>query len=99
MPVVAKVRDVPAMGTKLVSVEGQDLLLVNLKGVIYAVESECPHQGAPLSGAIVKDTYLSCQRHGYRFELKDGSCKEHPECVLKTWPVRIEGDDIIVDLA
>ncbi len=99
MPVVAKVGDVPNMGTMQVSVEGQDLLLVNLKGSIYAVETECPHQGAPLAAALVRDTYLSCPRHGYRFELKDGSCKEHPECLLKTWPVRIENGEIIVDLA
>lgn len=99
MPLVAKLSEVPPMGKKQVSVAGQEILLVNLKGVIYAVENECPHQGAPLSGAMVKDTYLSCPRHGYRFELKDGSCKEHPEFVLKTWPVRLDGDDIIVDLA
>lgn len=99
MPVVAKVGDVPALGKKTVSVDGQEILLVNLKGTIYAVENECPHQGAPLAGALVKDTYLSCPRHGYRFELKDGSCKEHPEFKLKTWPVRVENGEIVVDLA
>lgn len=99
MPVVAKVSEVPNLGKKQVTVGGQDILLVNLKGTVYAVESECPHQGAPLAGAIVKDGHLACPRHGYRFELKDGSCPDHPEFVLKTWPVRIDGDDIIVDLA
>lgn len=99
MPVVAKVGDVPNLGKLQVTVDGQELLLINLKGTIYAVEAECPHQGAPLAAALIKESYLSCPRHGYRFELKDGSCKEHPECVLKTWPVRIENGEIIVDLA
>jgi len=99
MPVVAYLNEVPPMGKKLVHVAGQEILLVNLKGVIHAVENECPHQGAPMAGAILKDTYLSCPRHGYRFELKDGSCKEHPEYKLKTWPVRLEDNEIIVDLA
>lgn len=99
MPVVARLDEVPAMGKKLIQIAGQEILLVNLKGTIYAVENECPHQGAPMSGALLKDTYLSCPRHGYRFELKDGSCKEHPECQLKTWPVRVEDNEIIVDLA
>lgn len=98
MPVVAKVADLPNMAKKQVTVDGQELLLINLKGVIYAVEAECPHQGAPLAGALLKESYLSCPRHGYRFELKDGSCKEHPEFTLKTWPVRIENNEIIVDL-
>ncbi|CAH2032292.1 Rieske (2Fe-2S) protein [Trichlorobacter ammonificans] len=99
MPVVAKVGDIPNMGKKLVVVEGQELLLINHKGTVYAVETECPHQGAPLAGALVKESYLSCPRHGYRFELQDGSCREHPEYTLKTWPVRIENGEIIVDLA
>lgn len=99
MPVVARLDEVPSMGKKLIQIAGQEILLVNLKGTIYAVENECPHQGAPMSGALLKDTYLSCPRHGYRFELKDGSCKEHPEYKLKTWPVRVEDNEIIVELA
>lgn len=98
MPVVAKVAELPNMGKKQVTVSGQEILLINLKGTIYAVEAECPHQGAPMAGALLKESYLSCPRHGYRFELKDGTCKEHPEFTLKTWPVRIENDEIIVDL-
>lgn len=98
MPVVAKVADLPNMAKKQVTIDGQELLLINLKGTIYAVEAECPHQGAPLAGALLKESYLSCPRHGYRFELKDGSCKDHPEFTLKTWPVRIEDNEIIVDL-
>ncbi len=99
MPVVARLEEVPNLGKKQVIIAGQEVLLVNVKGSIYAVEAECPHQGAPLSGALVKDTYLACPRHGYRFDLKDGSCKEHPEFILKTWPVRIENDEIFVELA
>lgn len=98
MPVVAKVGEVPSLEKKLVVVDGQELLLVNFKGSIYAVENECPHQGAPMLRGIVKDGYLACPRHGYRFELDGGACKDFPEFVLKTWPVRVEGDDIIVDL-
>lgn len=99
MPVVAKLSEVPNLGKKLVTVAGQEVLLVNYKGNIYAVENECPHQGSPLAGAMIKDGHLSCPRHGYRFELNSGACKDFPEFVLKSWPVRIEGDDIIVDLA
>lgn len=99
MPVVAKVLDLPNMGKKLVELDGQQVLLINDKGSIYAVDGECPHQGAPLLAAIVKDGFISCPRHGYRFGLKDGVCKEHPDFVLKSWPVRVEGDDILVDLA
>lgn len=96
---VATVNEVPNFGKKVVSIDGREVLLVNVKGAIFAVENECPHQGSPMSAAIVKDDSISCPRHGFRFSLKDGSCREHPEFTLATYPVRIDGDTILVDMA
>jgi nitrite reductase (NADH) small subunit len=99
MPIVAKLADVPNFGKKVVSVNGQELLLVNLKGTIYALENECPHQGSPLTAGIVKDEAISCPRHGYHFALATGVCREYAEYQLRTFPARIEGDEIWVELA
>ena len=93
-----RISEVPDFGKKVVSVSGREILLVNVKGKIYAVENECPHQGSPLTAAIVKEGYLSCPRHGYRFNLNDGHCAEHPELVLATFSVQLNGDTILVDL-
>jgi nitrite reductase (NADH) small subunit len=95
---VAKISEVPNFGKKVVTVSGQDVLLINIKGSIFAVENDCPHQGSPLQAAIVKDGYISCPRHGYRFNLNDGSCSEHPEFTLRIYPVELRGDDILVNL-
>jgi nitrite reductase (NADH) small subunit len=96
MEIVAKISEVPNFGKKVVTVSGREVLLVNVKGSIHAVENECPHQGSPLTAAVVKDGYLSCPRHGYRFSLTDGHCVEHPECTLTTFPVQLSGEDILV---
>lgn len=98
MAVVAKTSEVPNFGKKAVTVSGREILLINVKGTLFAVENECPHQGSPMNAAVVKDGYISCPRHGYRFSLADGSCAEHPECVLATFPVQVEGDDILVEV-
>ncbi|NTV49043.1 MAG: Rieske (2Fe-2S) protein [Geobacteraceae bacterium] len=98
MDSVAKVSEVPNFGKKVVSISGREILLVNVKGTVYALENECPHQGSPLNAAVVKDGYISCPRHGYRFNLTDGRCAEHPEFVLATFPVQLIGDEITVDL-
>ncbi len=99
MQFVAKVSDIPDWGKKLVTVNGQEVLLVNVKGSIFATEPECPHQGAPLSGGLLKDAeHIVCQRHGYHFDLKTGACRDFPEYTLKVYPVRIEGDDVLVEL-
>ncbi|MDD2581032.1 MAG: Rieske (2Fe-2S) protein [Desulfuromonadaceae bacterium] len=95
---IAKISEIPNFGKKVVTVSDREILLINVKGTIYAVENECPHQGSPLNAAIVKDSYISCPRHGYRFNLVDGMCTEHPECILATFPVKLSGDDVSVDL-
>ena len=95
----AKISDVPNFGKKAVTVDGQEVLLINIKGEIFACENECPHQGSPLHAGIVKDGMLSCPRHGYRFVLKTGECLDNPGFTLKIFPVQLQGDDILVDIA
>jgi nitrite reductase/ring-hydroxylating ferredoxin subunit len=95
----AKLSEVPNFGKKVVTVNGQELLLLNIKGEIFACENECPHQGSPLHSGIVKDGHLSCPRHGYRFNLKSGTCLDNPAFTLKVFPAQIQGDEILVDLA
>jgi nitrite reductase/ring-hydroxylating ferredoxin subunit len=100
MHFAAKIAEIPDWGKKLVTVNGVEVLLVNVKGTFYAMEPECPHQGAPLSGALIKDAdHITCQRHGYRFSLSTGACENFPEYTLKVYPARVEGEDVLVDLA
>jgi nitrite reductase/ring-hydroxylating ferredoxin subunit len=94
---VAKINEVPNFGKKVVSASDREILLVNIKGTIFACENECPHQASPLTAAVVKDGHIACPRHGYRFNLADGKCIDHPELTLKIFPVQISGDDILID--
>lgn len=97
MQFAAKLGEVPNWGKKVVDVNGVQVLLVNVRNEIFACENECPHQGSPLNGGIVKDgPTLSCPRHGYRFNLRTGACSDYPEYTLKTYPVKVEGDDILI---
>lgn len=94
----ARLADVPNFGKKLVSVNGQDVLLINVKGEIFAVENECPHQGALMESGLVKDGCLSCPRHGYRFDLKSGVCRNNDAYKLKVFPVTVVGDEIHLEI-
>lgn len=99
MQFAAKVSEIPVWSKKLVTVNGVEILLVNSKGEIYACEPECPHQSAPLSGALLKEAgIITCQRHGYKFDLKTGACPQFPQYTLKVYPVQVIGDDILVDI-
>ncbi len=95
----AKTSEIPSFGKKVVALNGKALLLVNVKGNFFACDNECPHQGSPLTGGIVKEGYISCPRHGYRFELKTGACADAPACELKLYPTEVRGDELFVDIS
>ena len=98
MTPAAKISEIPNFGKKAVSLLGHEVLLINIKGVIHACENECPHQGSPMTAAVVKDGTISCPRHGYRFRLSDGNCADYPDLTLKIYPVQLSGEDILIDL-
>jgi nitrite reductase (NADH) small subunit len=95
---VAKTSDVLNYGKKVVTVSGREILLLNIKGTFFAVENDCPHQGSPMNAAVVKDGYIACPRHGYRYSLSDGRCAEHPDYQLQVFPVQLSGDDIMLEV-
>ena len=95
----AKTSEVPNFGKKEVTLSGKSLLLVNIKGQFYACDNECPHQGSPLAGGIVKDGVISCPRHGYRFNLKTGDCSDSPGLELKVYPTEVRDDELFVDIS
>jgi len=100
MVLAGKVSEVPEQGVHLVYVAGHAIVLVKAGGTMYACQSECPHQGAPLKDAVVNDAeHIRCLRHDYLFSLKNGRCLSHPKCTLRIYPVEVRGDDIYVDLA
>ena len=99
MVFAAKVSEIPDWGKKVVVVEGAKVLLVKSKGVVYACEHECPHQYAPLEGALLKEAgKITCQRHGYRFDLATGTCEGHPECTLRVYRTEVRGEDLFVEV-
>lgn len=69
------------------------------EGHFYAIEDECPHAGAPLSDGTVHRGIVSCLRHGWRFDLRDGRCVNFTASPpVATFPVTIQGEDIYVTL-
>ncbi|HKE98430.1 MAG TPA: non-heme iron oxygenase ferredoxin subunit [Actinomycetes bacterium] len=68
-------------------------------GEVYALNDVCTHEEYPLSEGWVEDRQIECALHGSRFDLKTGDPDVPPAVVpVRTYPVRVEGDDVLVDL-
>ena len=96
---VAKVSEVAPGTTKRVVVAGNELLLCNPGGNLYAIEDVCTHDGGPLDQGQLEGETVVCPRHGATFDVRTGVALTLPAVVpLMTYPVSIEGDDVFVDV-
>lgn len=74
------------------------ILLIHQDGNVYAVDNRCPHMGFPLDRGSVEDGIITCHWHHARFCLASGGTFDPFADDLQTYPVTIEGDQIVVVL-
>lgn len=91
--------EVPATGTKVVTIEGRKVLLCRSAAGIHAMDEVCPHQTLSLDGGRVRGTSIICPHHGARFSLEDGrSMSPLTPKPLTLYPVTEEGGELDVAL-
>jgi 3-phenylpropionate/trans-cinnamate dioxygenase ferredoxin subunit len=95
----AKLGDVPPGRIRVVEVEYTDVALCNVDGEIYAIADVCTHDDGPLGEGHLHHDQIECPRHGARFNVRTGDALTLPAIVaIPTFEVKIEGDDILVDV-
>ncbi|HXZ48804.1 MAG TPA: non-heme iron oxygenase ferredoxin subunit [Usitatibacter sp.] len=84
---------------KRVQAGGRRILVANVGGRYCAADDTCTHEEASLSTGVLKGELVRCPLHGSRFNVCTGKAMEEPaEEDLRTYPVRLEGDRILVEL-
>jgi NADPH-dependent 2,4-dienoyl-CoA reductase/sulfur reductase-like enzyme/nitrite reductase/ring-hydroxylating ferredoxin subunit len=96
---VCKLSEINDGEMKQVQMGETPVLLARVNGECFALAAHCTHYGAPLAeGALVGDRII-CPWHHACFHVTNGDMIEPPALdSLPSFPVRIEGDDIFVDL-
>ncbi|MHB8454965.1 MAG: non-heme iron oxygenase ferredoxin subunit [Acidiferrobacterales bacterium] len=80
-----------------VEIAGSRILLANVDGRFYAVDDTCSHEDASLSTGSLKGELVKCPLHGSRFNVCTGKVLEEPASEnLRTYAVRVDGDDILI---
>ena len=97
---LAKVSEVESGSALAVEVDGREpIAIVNVDGQMYAIDDICTHADASLCDGIVDGEEIECPLHFARFNIKTGAVVAPPaDRPLCTYPVRILGDDIEVEL-
>ncbi len=73
----------------VVELGGRRVRVVEERGELLAHDTVCPHLLGPLEEARVEEGALRCPWHGYRFDLRSGTCDRDPRLGLRAAP-RVE---------
>jgi NADPH-dependent 2,4-dienoyl-CoA reductase/sulfur reductase-like enzyme/nitrite reductase/ring-hydroxylating ferredoxin subunit len=96
---VCKLSEIEDGEMKEVKVGETPVLLARVEGKCYALAAHCTHYGAPLAEGYLSGGRIVCPWHHACFNARTGDLEEPPALdSLAAYPVRIEGDDVIVDL-
>jgi len=75
---VAKLDEVVSGGLKAVEVKGEEIVLCNDNGKIYAVGRRCGHMNAPLDLGTLEGYILTCPMHHAQFDITTGEALSGP---------------------
>ena len=95
---VAARSDITEGKPRAVRVEGHSIALFEHEGTVYATDNQCPHMGYPLIRGRVRKGVLSCDWHGWSYDMEGGGCFTGGCDDLATFPVEVRNGDIYVDV-
>src|SRR5215831_14613655 len=95
---VAYLSEVREGTPKAVRVEGRSVALFHHQGNICATDNQCPHMGYPLTRGRVRNGVLTCDWHGWTYDMRGGGCFTGGCDDLATFPVEVRDGDIYIDV-
>jgi 3-phenylpropionate/trans-cinnamate dioxygenase ferredoxin component len=100
---VCRLSEVPNDGSLRVELPDVDVAIVRFDDEVYAIEDVCSHAEVALSDGDVDEVdgapTIECALHGSCFDLRTGEPTNLPATEpVPVYPVRVEGDDVLVDV-
>lgn len=95
---IANVGDCPSGSGRELIAAGKVVALFRVNDEFFALDGICPHQGGPLGKGELNGCVLTCPWHGWQFDVRTGQHQVNPSLRHRVFPVKIEGDDVFVDV-
>ena len=96
---VAKTTDIPENGMKLVEVDDQLVLIIQVEKQYFCIDDVCTHDGGTLCDGTLDGHEIACPRHGAKFDVRNGEATKMPATQpTGTHELKVEGEDIFVKL-
>jgi len=94
---ITALNQVPEWDVLKVKVEGISLIF-NRQGMnVTCYRNACTHLEYPIDMGKVSNGIITCPFHKYQYKLDTGKCLNAPDS-LESYPIKIEGDRVFVDI-
>lgn len=96
---VGTLNDIPKLGARVVEVAAGNIAVFRTaEDKVFAVADKCPHKGGQLSQGLVMGNKIACPMHDWKIELESGTAVAPDEGCAATYPVKMEGETIMLSL-
>jgi len=95
---VANIEQCPDGSAMELIAEDRIVALFHVGDKFYAMDGICPHQGGPLGEGELQGCIVTCPWHGWQYDVRTGQHQSIASLVHRTYPVKVEGSDIYVDI-
>ncbi len=95
---VATRSEIPVGKSKMIELGDRVIALFNIDGKFYAIDNSCTHRGGPLAEGHLDGKEVICPWHIWRFDVTTGHCDINPDLSTNTYPVKVNGEEILVGI-
>jgi nitrite reductase (NADH) small subunit len=85
-------------GVAEMEVEGVAVCIANHGGELSALDNWCPHRRGPLGQGWLEGEAVVCPWHSWAFNLKTGAAEPPEQAKVDVFPLKVEGDEILIDI-
>lgn len=93
---VARADEIPPGTVTSVRVGEEDIALAHVDDRFCAVQGKCLHLGGPLGEGKLEGRVLTCPWHGWQYDICTGLNEFDHAIQLRTYDIRVEGDEVQV---
>ncbi|MDQ2834391.1 MAG: Rieske (2Fe-2S) protein [Acidobacteriota bacterium] len=79
-------------------VDGVQVCLANVGGELSALNNVCPHRQGPLGQGWIEGEAVVCPWHSWAFHAKTGIAEYPVGEKVDVFPLRVQGEDVLVDI-
>jgi nitrite reductase (NADH) small subunit len=72
--------------------------VVNVNGVITAMDNVCLHMGGPLGQGVIEDGKLVCPWHGWQYDPQTGQAGQNPAARVAVYRIKVENGDVMIEI-